>query len=401
MRPLAVAFLLLAGCAPHRPRATTPSVARAPAPDQPDYARLKLFRNYLRLVRVGPYAQHFTIWYHHEEPCVCEAIVVDGAIALHDCWFGGFAMRPASITPLPPALRSVADAVWQRVHDKEPEASDPLVSYHGQYREVTFAEDIPMVAQRAGGLFATLSLASDAGLSRWTRLLGHSSGIGALCGGLQDAACSETPRWIRFDAPPRGQSLLMALRRQLQEGSVDGDPLAQTLLGVAQTQAGVPLDSLGDGDTLLPEGLEQRVQAVVRVGAVPSNRAREGLNARMLVPIDARDVARGDAHAEAHVDVAGRGFVVSFVLRGEPASASGDIAREMTLRVRDSQGHSFGWIYPAKAHLIVDGERAAVTSIDIQFPGNGPQQDVSGEGEIEKYVVRLDGELRPVWRDEP
>jgi hypothetical protein len=402
----AIVLLLLAGCAPQRPRAAAPSVAGAYAPAHADWARLKLLRNYLRLVRVGPQAHHFTVWYHHIEPCVCDAIAVDGRVELHDCMFGGLAVRPQTVTPIPRELQPVADAIWRRVHDKEPEASDPLVSYHGEYREVTFAEDIPLSDRYASGLVATLTLASDAQLSRWTRVVGHMSGFGALCGLPGDASCSDAPRWIRFDAPPRGQSLLMPLRKKLEQGSVDGDALAGALLHAARTQAGVPLEALGDGDTLLPEGLEQRLQAVVEIWGMRANRGGAAATARMLLPLDARDLARGDAHAEAHLDVAGRGFDVSFVLRGEPATTSGDALREMTMRVRDSEGHSFGWIFPAKAHLFVDGERAAAMSVDIQYPRSPsgplrPEQDLPGARDIEQFLVHLDPELRPVWRDEP
>jgi hypothetical protein len=383
------------------------TVARtAEAPAHPDWAHLKLLRNYLRLVRVGPQAQHFTVWYHHIEPCVCDAIATDGRVELHDCMFGGVAMRPASVTPIPRTLQPVADAVWQRVRDKEPEASDPLVSYHGEYREVTFAEDIPLSERYASGLVATLTLASDAELSRWTRVVGHLSGFGALCGLPSDAPCNVTPRWIRFDAPPRGQSLLMALRKKLEQGSVDGDPLATTLLRAAQMQAGVPLEALGVGESLLPDGLEQRVQAVIEVLGMRANRGGAAAGGRLLLTLDARDLARGDAHAEGHLDVAGRGFDVSFALRGDPATTSGDVVREMTMRVRDSEGHSFGWIFPAKAHLFVDGERAAAMSVDIQYPRSPsgplrPEQDLPGARDIEKYLVNLETELRPVWRDEP
>jgi len=400
MRPIAIAFVLLAGCAPQRPPAATPSVAPAPAPDHPDYARLKLFRNYLRLVRVGPFAHHFTVWYHDEEPCVCEAVVEGQRVTLEHCFWGGVAMRPQRVPPIAHELQPIADAVWQRVRERWPGASGPLVQYHGEYREVTFAEAIPLVPQRAGGLFASVSLASDAALSRWTRVVGDSSGIGALCG-VFVGNCKDPPQWIRFDAPARGQSLLEALRKKLEAGSVDDDALARVLLHAAQAREGVPLDALGDGDTLLPEGLEQRVQAVVRIRAVAARRDGTDAIQPLLLPLDGRDIARGDAHADAHADVAGRGFDVSFALRGEPATASGDVARELTLRVRDSDGRSFGWIYPAKAHLLVDGERAAATSVDILYPGNAPEQQVRGRGDIDHYVIGLDGELRPAWRDEP
>ena len=33
--------------------------------------------------------------------------------------------------------------------------------------------------------------------------------------------------------------------------------------------------------------------------------------------------------------------------------------------------------------------------------GNAPEQQVRGRGDIDHYVIGLDGELRPAWRDEP
>jgi hypothetical protein len=139
-------------------------------------------------------------------------------------------------------------------------AAAACLLYDGEYREVTFGEAIPTVEHRPAWMTATLSLASDASVTRFLRVVGESSGYGALCGGLGDVYCSITPRWIRFDAPPRGESLLIAMRAKVERGSIDGDRLAVALLDEAHRamrgEPPLPLDALLVGDTLLPNGLD-------------------------------------------------------------------------------------------------------------------------------------------------
>jgi hypothetical protein len=407
MRALIIACLVVvAGCAPPKRRSTVPLPPEATAPDHPDWTRLKLLRNYLRLERVEPFGHHFTIWYHHEEPGVCEALVENGRVALHHCFVGGVTPRPEHPTPIAPELTPLADAVWRRVREHNPGATNPLVQYDGEYREVTFGEVIPTVEHRPAGMRTTLSLASDASVTRFLRVVSETSGYGALCGGLDDVYCSITPRWIHFDAPPRGESLLIAMRAKVKRGSIDGDPLAAALLDEAHRamrgEPPLPLDSLPVGDTLLPNGLEQRVQLYVEVHAWHPGRDSEDEMVRLLLPLDARDLARGDAHAEGHVVLAGVGFDASVVMRGDPVAASGDAARETTIRIHDSRGDAFGWIFPATAHLLVDGERAAATSVAIQNPGaTYPKQELHGAGDVASFTVLLHDDLRPAWRDNP
>ena len=410
MRALLVVIALVGGCAAPRSGSRAPARAVVPQPDHPDWAHLKVMRNYLRLVEVGPFAHHFTVWYHDVEPCVCEATVEGAQVTLRDCWFGGMGVPPAQVPALPRELQPLGDKVWARVQERERGARAPIVKYNGEYRAVTFAEDIRLSEEYAAGLVAMLTLASDAELTRFTRVIGSTSGIGALCGLPGDAACSATPRWIRFATPARGRSVLDRYRVELERRQRRRRCAAGGLLGEARRApaqaAALPLDALEVGDTLLPEGLEQRVQAVFEVWAMRANRGGAAETRTLSLPFDARDVARGDAHAEAHVEVAGRGFDVTMAMRGEPAKQSGKAKREVTIRVRDSEGHAFGWIYPATAYLSVDSERAAAMSVLMEFPRSSsgplrPEQDLPGAKDVEKFLVHVNPELQPVWRQEP
>src|SRR5688572_14745243 len=75
MRSLApVAVVLIASCSPSSRPATRPAPAPVetvePRPEptpHADYAALRPFRNYYRIVRVGAYRQHYLAYYVHNE----------------------------------------------------------------------------------------------------------------------------------------------------------------------------------------------------------------------------------------------------------------------------------------------------------------------------------------------
>ncbi|NOY93379.1 MAG: hypothetical protein GXP55_19515, partial [Deltaproteobacteria bacterium] len=113
---------------------TAPATRPALAPINPDFARLRPFRSYVQILDVGPYEEHFSVWYSCIEPNVREftarrgngdrIVVVPG----NGAW-GGLAVRDSEPAPIPRRVRELANAVLAEVRRHVPDARNLRIAY--------------------------------------------------------------------------------------------------------------------------------------------------------------------------------------------------------------------------------------------------------------------------------
>jgi hypothetical protein len=224
----AALFIAASGCAtpaPPPPSATvTPRAARAAppvarGPAHPDYAALRPWHNYYRVVSVGELQHHYRAFFVNVELVrAFYAIPASGQVVYQSYDFG-MATRPPAGEACPATEAGRVAAVERDIRRRFPRAGAITMVCLGQYREVLVEELVPLPGPNAGrAADRPLRLAADAALSTVIGPVKHTaefggSGLGAytLCHPGNGRDCSEPPVWIDAVADHQGVPRLWAL----------------------------------------------------------------------------------------------------------------------------------------------------------------------------------------------
>ncbi len=409
-RPGALALAALAvsgatGCGVLSPRvphdchlgddASPASSARPAAPV--DLSSLKLYRNTYAVERVGPYAQHFTLWFHDIEPAYEQVRArVDPATGRvhievdHGMW-GGIGDPPARPREAPPELRELERALAREAEARCPDARGWVVAYDGAYREIDLVEMIAVTPKEKGntrvGWNARATLAADDALTRLLPIVPEAmSGYGLL-------ETHEPIAWLDV-APVRsseGSALLVdrLMRNKGQvAGTADADLVEQALSAAKRLRDGAPSPSLASiverqGVTLLPEDLHQRLRVKVTFYARARAPGAPYADLPLAVPLETNALVHGATEGESSGVVGGIHVKVRAKLTPRApraADATGTTTApfeaDLAVHIEDDRGHVFERVYPARGTMITEGAVAAAPS-GLVLPGtSGPSKEM-------------------------
>jgi hypothetical protein len=392
--------IALAACATgkaERMRAVPASTPVAELPIHSDYARLLPFRSYYRLVSVGPFAHHFEIGYSDVEAGFAEFEVVrtkDGFFPreIH----GGFPWSaPSDASTIPASLRPAAEAARRELLGMRPWVRILSIIYLGEYREVVALQLRPAKASVPVGWFAEIRFAADEALTKLERPLGVMRGEGSGC--ISDG-CHAAPRWIGGPSSVGLERGLVALSNAKGSPSL-GDAILSEARRTVANEPPLPMTADADGARLVPAGFNQEVRIVLTAAAQRTQGPGKPDLEALAVPIRVRDLAAG--HARGHAEARWLGVRVDAeveLIGPAPLPAPrGDKSAtyELTVRVHDERGNAFGFIYPAVAKLLVEGDDVGLLGLGIQVPHDSSGQGIAavhvlpGAGDFYSIEVRL------------
>lgn len=394
---------------------------REQAPSRPalvDLSLLELYRNTFAVTRVGPYEDHFTLWFHDIEPTFVQLrarrdprtghvhIEVD-----HGMW-GGIGMPPESPAPAPASVAALARSLEREVRDRCPDASGWVLQYDGAYREVDLVEVMPVRPGRGTrrvGWHGTLTLAADEQLSHLAARAPHyESGDGLI-------EMGEPVQWVSFAPPAAWTGTTLVVDRLARSkgapapASPEGILIQAALEAARRLQASAPSPPLAElvaaqGASLLPPGMEQRLHVWVSLYARPKKGigSEQQQSAELAIPLETSEVAFGTARGEAEVTVGGVLVKAQALLAPvapltkDTASHTMSIEATLQVRVQDTEGHVFERTYPARGEVIVEAT-TAVAPAGFGIPGaSGPSKEMDalhgqlpGKGDFEVIDIYL------------
>jgi hypothetical protein len=349
--------LVVAGCAPAHAIAplappTQPAPREAPPalPPHPDYAALRDFRNYYRIVKVGEYRQHWRAWFHDDEQCRAHLTAKSDGTGVE--WRGyDFGFDEASHhDDVPAAQAGTAEAVRAMV-EREKQVRPFAVAYDGTYREIVVEEIVPHEPDTLGRRHAAtreLVLAADDALTALPQqadAMSGGDGDRVLCG--RDTECSAAPYWIDVRADREGYPRLWQLEDPASDvpRSVRAAFERSVLLAAQRFVAGAPAVSVGELDVSRdPDALPADLDDSIELGLDVAFHLRPGqpgygpLQAYMLVPLPLGAALAGEARGERELFLGGRTLGLAAALTAHAdAGAHGQVDLPATLEfwVRD------------------------------------------------------------------
>jgi len=314
----AALFTAASGCAnptppptatvtPRAAPAAAPPVARGPA--HPDYAALRPWHNYYRVVSVSELQHHYRAFFVSAELVrAFYAIPASGQVVYKNYDFGMETEIPVG-EACPATEAGRVAAVERDIRRRFPDAGKITMVCLGEYREVLVEELVPLPAPNVGrAADRPLRLAADAALStvigpvRHTADFGGSGqGVYTMCHPGNNRDCSEPPVWIDAVADRQG---VPRLWRLLDRSSSVPDEtresfLAATLAAARRSrdhEAHLPLAELAvERDAaLLPANvhddigvrLQLRLESPQTSSIDASVKLGLGLNAAAVAPVD-------------------------------------------------------------------------------------------------------------------
>lgn len=364
-----------------------PTAAPAPPPPaHPDFERLRAYRNYYSIARVGEYEHHFAVWFGCVEPSVVNyAISPEGVIRRAGGYWGGLAVRDGEPAPIPDDQLGHKRAILARHAEEYDGESSVKIAYLGSYREVVVSELVPMsapgdpYARMVGHATATLRASADL-----TTLSGHADmqgGATRMCWrDIRYRDCTEQA-WIDFAPRDEGTAQLPSLVSDRSPLAPDERARFQSaVLAAARRHAAgepkSPLDPIlaRQGDTLLPPGLNRPLEVGFTLYARAPNQAQvkqEGASLTTKLPV--RDALEGVARSSARTRIAGIGVTAEFEMSADGARSPGERGEvQVPLRIRyrlaDDRGHARTGEVAITAAVLLDGDASVVQS--RTFHGN-------------------------------
>ena len=368
------------GCAslhhpPPRPcRADAPfELAELPAPavaTHPDYRKLKPFRSYVRVDRVWPYADHFTVSYLNVEGGEAQVEVVSRPgrpplVSIRERWTGS--ASPDKVAPVPVAVRPLAEAAEAALCRSVPGTSDVVVAYRGAYRELEVEEEVPYDLPARFGIPARANLRATRDL---TEMLPPNGAFSAL-GGLADFRPRD-PRWVDFAPPPElaGRCVLCAAGERGAPLPAFWPDLARGILETARAaEAGAyrsPFERLlaAQGDGLVPAEIDQVLALNL------TTRAGPGTYGRLLIPLRAQEAVFDAAVGSSHAEFGERRVEVEARLAATPPAPRDQVVADrklpmtLVLRVADGDGNEVQRTLRLTARVHLDGGRVGFLFAD-------------------------------------
>jgi len=423
-RAIVAAAVVLSACAGHRPSRTPSEAVVDTVPIRPEPAgageRLRVFRSYFTLERVGVPAHHFTVWYNEVEPGHCRVVVLDANTAKPEgCMSGGMSVRPENVPPVPANVRALAEAAEDAVREKEPKAKHFAIRYEGQFRDLVVGEAIPMVMNPTGpaGWYGKLHLRADPDLTRFVdKVHDGETGFGAIT--IPTSAAR-----IDIKPPPdeNGKALLThgMLNGDVQSMLTSGTGtrravLERTLSMARDVASGNPVPTIAPllaagADSSLPEGYAVPVHVKLNVLAW-MRKAKTNPRLELDIPLPWREAVEpgGQTQGNAEGDIAGLhvrasatlgSMVPAAPLAYAPPAPWRSVEMSLTVRVEDGRGHVFERTYPANGSILVEGRSAA--AIEFVLPDYGSSNHDRealkvtwpGNKQAGAFDVQLDREL--------
>lgn len=373
----------------------TPStVTRSPI----DLSGLKLYRNTFFVDRVGPYADHFSIWYGHIEPnwAQIRAQVDSKTGRVHvaidyESW--GSVGTPLSASPPPEQVADLQRALERELPRRCPDGRNWIIRYDGRYREVDLTEMMvisPAVGPTRIGWHGTIRFAADETLTHAIH------GVPNYTGGYGNLGASEPLQWVDFvpTAPEMGMTLFVdriANTRGAAAPSQSDALLTQRALEAARrlvdSQPSQVLSELLEtqGSGLLPAGVDPRLWLDITLYARPRDlRVSRQEDLGLSLPLKTSEAVHAGAQADASGIIAGMrvkataSLVPLRPLASDAPAGKSQFEATLHVHIEDEQGHALDASYPAKALLFVDGRTVATGGFALS-PGQGepaPEQDV-------------------------
>jgi hypothetical protein len=250
---LAVGLVFIAACAartassPATPVATRPVAALQVAPPpHPDFANLRRYHNYYRVLEVGEYCHHFVAFYQHDE---LVTVLYEVPIAPHAPVrqvgesYGLITQRPAA-APIPAAVAPLAEAVKSDIMTRKPAASDPLLVYLGAFRSVKVEEIVVREPTKTKSALFTfrLTLAANQDLTSFAGDASYYMGEGGRLQFEDVAEHPDAPNWIDGGIGRQGRVQLWNLFMKPSPFSADVRRRfeAATLEAARRLQSGAP-----------------------------------------------------------------------------------------------------------------------------------------------------------------
>lgn len=147
-------------CAPPRqPAVARPSIQEGPCrlfPQQPrrravgfaDFSAARVYHSHVGVMGVGHFGHHFTVWYSYIEPTMLHVWAHRGedgrlALVMKDGGWGGLAVAPKSIPPIPPRIAAIAREVKAELCSRCSHICRSKMAYDGTHRVVSVIGYIP------------------------------------------------------------------------------------------------------------------------------------------------------------------------------------------------------------------------------------------------------------------
>lgn len=381
----------------HRgPAVPTVAIVEDPAATAGGDGKLHFHRNAFALERVDVAAHHFTIWYHHIEPCHCEASVIGDRAYLSGCMWGGMSVPPAKVPPIPSEVEPLVELVEEALHDYEPDASSTKLAYHGHYRTIVVSEMIPIArgapfnGTELSGWHGRVVLRADPTLSR---IEGGGAGLSTTGFGLVDIPPGAAR--ITFELPANEDGMVLLSARLMSDGVARATGSTKALLD-ASLDAARKVDR-GERVATMRALLKAPIDATLPPAYDPSVSLRVTLYARarpgheqkgleLALQLHPRAAVKdGESIATTEGDIAGlhvRATAKLGAFAPSPATsaqskpfgegAGKDVEAPLTVRIDDGRGNVFERTFPARGKLLVDGEGdalAAALPVGLELPG--------------------------------
>ena len=422
-------FTLVPACVHAHDEGSVPIADPVPTPRRArtlvDLSALKLFRNAFVVTDVGPYEQHFTVWYHHIEPAFEQLRVhkdpVTGKIhiAVDNGMWGGIGAPPNPPKAPPPDIAPLQRELEEELRARAPAANHWVVEYEGNYRTVTLQEMMPTSLEGTTtrvGWNGSVTLEADAALTHLSKPTGdYQSGFG-----MMEAA--EPLQWVSFSLPPQenGTKLLIDAFLDAKSSSPEKSALTEAALAAARRfdshAAGPTIAEIAknQGDSLLPTGIDQKLYARLSFYARPRQGIPFDRQQQIEVPVGIRmnQAAYGIAEGTREGILGGSHFKVTASLTPrspltrDPLSASHKFEGSLHIIVVDDHGHGFDRTYPASGNLLVDGT-SVVAPGGLSIPGSsGPSREMDalhatfpGQGDYASIDMYLTAGVEPDPRE--
>jgi len=377
-----------------------PATQQALAPINPDFASLRPFRNYVQVLDVGAYEEHFTVWFSCIEPNVQEFTARRGngdhiVVTPGNGAWGGLAVRDGEPAPVPARVRDLSRAVLDEVRRHVPDARDLRIAYAGAYRPLRVHEVLPAGPAVGDAVrmasTAEITFAADQDLSQLQRVVRYEGGMTRLC--WEDTnyvPCHGPARWLPMPVPTMDGSLLLPrFAQRLASGHANTEIMAALLRGAQDAEAGRAMPSLAsiheqedglfqDGESmLLLPTMRQQLRAEVSVYA-RVNTGDHG-SAQSSLDFDVKQAVYGQASAQTRIELEGHSFLLEGTLaaRQPPAAdASGSVTLEFSLglQLSDDEGHRESLDHSASGPVLVDGTNAAIAALTVADGDPDPNQ---------------------------
>jgi hypothetical protein len=350
-----------------------------------DLSSLKLFRAVFAVDYVGPYESHFALFYEQNEPVVAVVRVHEDPsthlihIVTEHCAWGAVAAQPESLTPAPPALTHLRNALEQELRVRMPQVDHWDIDYLGTYRPVTIVETVPL---RPGGTTTRegrsswITLAADASLTHLVQMRGS-----AFTGGNGTLQLAMPLRWVNFEEDPRHGIGIGIFNTDAGAASPNAATLASAALEAARRwESGEPGPTIDEiarrgGPSFLPPDLHQRLFSDVKVHALPKADHPQARfeDVRFSMPFDLDVVPFGEQRATQEAIIAGEHLFFTMTLtpksplQKNATPGARDFEGTLHWHVHDDQGYAFDRDFRVVGDLLVDGTNA-VAPYGFQMP---------------------------------